>query len=107
MPLYDFINMETGEQFSKILKISDREIYLADNPHIQQQILAAPTMVRGSSSTFKNDDGWKDNLKRIAAAHPNSALAENVGGRDSKKVKVKEIAQKHGFAKTQSHGDGL
>jgi hypothetical protein len=107
MPLYDFIDTNTGEQFQKILKFSERESFLSENPHIQQQILGAPMMVRGSASTFKNDDGWKENLSRIAEAHPNSALAEKVGGRDSKKLKVKEIAQKHGLGKTQSHGDGL
>jgi len=95
MPLYDFINTETGEQFTKMLKLAERDAYLADNPHIQTQILTAPRMVRGTASTFKNDDGWNENLSRIAEAHPNSALADRVKGKTSKEVKTQEVLKKH------------
>ena len=101
MPLYDFINTETGEQFSKMLKFSDRESFLAEHPHIQQQILGAPSMVSGVNHNSKQDSGWKENMSRIAAAHPNSALADKVGGRDSKTMKVKEIANKYGLSKAK------
>ena len=96
MPLYDFLNTETGEQFSEILSISGREDYLKENPHIKQLHLSAPGLVSGTGG-LKNDNGWKENLSRIAEAHPNSALAEKQGGRTSKKVKVEEIAKKHGL----------
>jgi hypothetical protein len=105
MPIYDFINTETGEQFSKLLSMSARESFLADNPNVRQQILGAPSMVSGVNLESKQDAGWKENLSRIAAAHPNSTLAEKVGGRDSKTVKVKQIANKHGFGKAGSTTD--
>ena len=101
MPLYDFIDTKTGEQFSKLFKYSDKQSYLSENPHIQQQILGAPSMVSGVNHNSKQDSGWKENLSRIAAAHPNSTLADKVGGRDTKTMKVKEIANKHGFSKAK------
>jgi hypothetical protein len=104
MPTYDFINTETGEQFSKLLKFSERDSFLEENPHIKQQILAAPRMVRGTSTNgIKNDDGWNENLSRIAEAHPNSALAEKVGGRSTTNVKVNEVAKKNGYGKSGSY----
>ena len=98
MPLYDFIDTNTGEQFSKLISISGRENYLQENPHVQQIHLSAPGLV-SSSGGFKNDNGWKENLSRIAEAHPNSALADKVkGGSSSKEVMVDKIAKKHGKA---------
>ena len=35
MPLYEFINKETGETFDKLMKIADKEVYLKKNPQIQ------------------------------------------------------------------------
>ena len=103
MPLYDFIDTNTGEQFTKMLKLSEREIYLAENPHVKTQILSAPGFARNSSGGIKNDDGWKENLSRIAEAHPNSALAEKVGGRSSKEAKVSELAKKNGYGKSGTY----
>ena len=96
MPIYDFIDTNTGEQFTKMLKLAERETYLAENPHIQTQILSAPRMVRGTSTQgIKNDDGWNENLARIAEAHPTSALANKVRGRSAKEVKTQEALKKH------------
>ena len=72
MPNYDFLNTQTGEQFTERMSMNEREQYLANNPHIQQ-LLTRMNMFAGSP---KNDDGWKENMSRIAEAHPNSALAE-------------------------------
>jgi len=96
LPLYDFLNTETGEQFSKLMKISEKESFLEENPHVQSLILSAPSLARGSSTTgFKNDNGWKENLSRIAEAHPNSPLANKVnGGRTSQQVLVDKAKQK-------------
>ena len=99
MPLYDFLNTETGEQFSTFMKISEKETFLEENPHVQSLILGAPSLARGSSTTgFKNDNGWKENLSRIAEAHPNSALATKVnGGRTSQQVLVDKAKNKAGL----------
>ena len=106
MPLYDFIDTNTGEQFTKMLKLAERDTYLAENPHIQTQILSAPRMVRGTASTFKNDDGWNENLSRIAEAHPHSALSEKVRGKSAKEVKTQEVLKKHNVSNKGSYTMG-
>ena len=93
MPMYDFEDSDTGKRFSMQLSISKREEYLKENPHIRQ-IIGAPSTVRGSGG-MKNDNGWKENLARIAEAHPQSALAEKVGGRKTKDLKTREVLKKH------------
>ena len=95
MPTYDFMNIETGEQFTEIMSNSERLTFLAENSHIQQQ-LSRMNMIAGIP---KNDEGWKENLSRIAEAHPNSTLADRHGGRTSKEAKVSSILEKHGVKK--------
>lgn len=99
MPLYDFENIETGERFDLLLSIAKRERFLELNPNVKQVILTAPTLVSGTNHLSKLDDGWKENLSRIAEAHPGSALAEKQGGRSAKAAKVQELASKHGLRK--------
>jgi len=96
MPLYDFLNEQTGEIESHMMKISQLDDFKQQNNHLKQQILGAPSTVSGTGG-FKNDEGWKENLARIAEAHPHSALAERQGGRSTTKAKVSEIAKKHGL----------
>jgi len=107
LPLYDFENTETGERFVEMLTIGGRETYLQENPHIKQLMLSAPGLVSGTGFQSKQDDGWKENLSRIAEAHPNSSLADKVGGRSSSKTKVREIASKHGRTKSGSYNMDL
>jgi len=95
MPTYDFENTKTGEQFTEIMSMKEREKYLADNPHIKQ-LLTRMNMIAGMP---KNDDGWKENLARIAEAHPNSTLADRHGGRTSKAAKTSAVLDKHGVRK--------
>ena len=37
----------------------------------------------------------KDNLSRIAEAHPNSALADRYGKKSTKEIKTKQVLAKH------------
>ena len=41
------------------------------------------------------DSGWKDNLSRIAEAHPRSTLAERHGRKSIKDIKTKQVVEKH------------
>lgn len=96
MPTYTFEDTTTGEVFDITMKISERDAFVSENPHLTQLITGAPQIVSGSG--IKNDSGWKENLSRIASAHPNSALADKVGGRSAAQVKRNEIAKKHGLS---------
>jgi hypothetical protein len=44
---------------------------------------------------MKNDGGWKDNLSRIADAHPSSELAQQHRKRSIKEVKTQQVVAKH------------
>lgn len=94
MPTYEFKNTETGEIVELSLSISDREDYLKDNPHMTQ-IMSASGLIRGTNYGSKMDAGWKENLSRIAEAHPQSALADRVGGKSAQRSKVEQTAKKH------------
>lgn len=95
MPNYNFRNNETGEEIEVFMKISELDEYKTNNPHLTQFLTGAPGFARNSSGGIKTDDGWKENLSRIAEAHPRSALAEKVGGRKTKEVKTHEAIKKH------------
>jgi hypothetical protein len=44
---------------------------------------------------MKNDQGWQENLQRIAEAHPTSNLGQRYGKRSIKDVKTAEVIKKH------------
>ena len=61
-----------------MMSIAEKETFLKKNKHIKQLLTRCINIssgVRGMGG-MKNDGGWKDNLSRIADAHPNSALAQ-------------------------------
>lgn len=96
MPLYDFYNEKTEEMETHSMSISALDQFKKDNPHLSQRILKAPSLARDSGMIQgKMDEGWKENLTRIAEAHPTSALAEKVGGRSTRTVKTHEALKKH------------
>lgn len=70
MPSYTFLNTTSGEVFTTIMSIAEREEYLKDNPHIQQQLISAPSI--GDSIRLglkKPDNGFRDRLREIKKAH--------------------------------------
>lgn len=70
MPSYTFLNTDSGEVFTTIMSIAEREEYLKDNPHIQQQLISAPSI--GDSIRLglkKPDNGFRDRLREIKKAH--------------------------------------
>lgn len=96
MPLYDFYNSETDEIETHSMSYTKLDQFKLDNPHLEQRILSAPSLARDSGMIQgKMDDGWKENLTRIAEAHPTSALADKVGGRKTKQLKTQEALKKH------------
>lgn len=97
MPTYDFIDTETGEHFDMVMKWSEREEFLKENPHIQP-LLTAPSIVSGvsSSTQTKVPSGFKEVLQKVAEKHPSSPLAdEHHGNRSIKEVRSREVVRKH------------
>jgi len=93
MPIYTFYNKRTKKEFDDMMSISEMEDYLDKNKHIKQ-VLKGLNIVSGVGS-IKQDSGWKDNLSRIAEAHPQSALAERYGKKDIKKIKTQQALAKN------------
>lgn len=93
MPLYTFHDKETDEIWTDIMSISDKEEYLENNQHIEQY-LTSMNIVRGVGG-IRNDGGWKENMQRIAEAHPTSSLAASMGSSMSaKEVKTRQAVEK-------------
>jgi hypothetical protein len=70
MPIYTFKNLNTGDEFTTVMSMTEREEYLKANPDIQQQLIAAPAI--GDSirmGLVKPDNGFRDRLREIKKAH--------------------------------------
>jgi len=93
MPTYTFHNRQTGVVEDKMMKISEKEQYLKDNPDVEQ-VHTGLNIVAGVGRV-KGDSGWKENLSRIAEAHPRSALADRHGNKSIKQIKTKQVVEKH------------
>jgi len=101
MPTYEFLDTKTNEQFEVIMRISEREQFLLNNPHIQP-IVSAPMIVSGVSTTGKVPDGFKEVLSKVAEKHPNSPVADKHGKRSAKEAKTRQIVKKYADKITKS-----
>jgi hypothetical protein len=95
MPTYNFENIETGEITQEIMKISERDEYLENNPQLKSVILGAPASVKATGDRTKAPSGFKEVLSKISEANPTSALAGDYGHKDHKSVTTRNIVQKH------------
>ena len=93
MPSYTFEDTKTGKVFDEFYSISYKEEYLKKNKHIKQ-LITQINIVSGTGS-IKNDSGWKENLSRIAEAHPTSPFADRFGKKSIKEIKTKQVIEKH------------
>ena len=95
MPLYTFYNKKSKKEHTDMMTISEKEKYLAKNKHISQVIVPINIVAGVSGLSYRQDGGWKDNLSRIAEAHPKSALADRYGKKTIKQSKTEAILTKH------------
>lgn len=93
MPLYDFLDDETGEIWEERMSYDDMKKLTSENPNIK---LVYTTMnIVGGVGGIKTDSGFNDMLSRVAEANPGSPLAERHGAKDIKSVKVREAVNKY------------
>ena len=95
MPLYTFYNKKSKKEYTDMMTISEMEEYLAKNKHISQVIVPINIVAGVSGLSYRQDGGWKDNLSRIAEAHPKSALADRYGKKTIKQSKTEQVLKKH------------
>jgi len=75
MPTYVFRNKETGEEIEKIMKISELDIFRAENPQLETVIQSvAFGDSHKLSGSRKYDTGFKEVLQRIHEKTPGSQL---------------------------------
>jgi hypothetical protein len=76
MPTYVFRNKETGEQFEKLMKISELDTFRVDNPQletiIQSPMICDPVRV----GARKMDTGFKEVLQKINERNPHNDLSK-------------------------------
>jgi hypothetical protein len=94
MPTYEFYDTETGEVFEKLMKISEKEQFLKDNPHVES-IISAAAIVGGVSVKDKVPDGFKEVLSKISENHKGSNVAERYGRKSIKETRTAEVVKKH------------
>ena len=95
MPIYTFENTKTGEVYDDMMSIAEIEKFLKKNKHIKQKLTTINISSGVQGINMKNDGGWKDNLSRIAEAHPTSELAKQHRRRSTKEIKTQQVVEKH------------
>ena len=97
MPTYTFYDESSGIEWDEFLSIAQKEKFLKENTQIKQVI--KPVAVVGDHVMGvgpKVDGGFNENMSRIAAAHPNSPLADKYGsGKTNAQIKAKNIYDKY------------
>ena len=66
MPIYNFRNLETGEETTEMMKISELDDFKANNPHLQQYLTSAPSIGDPHRmGIVKTPDSFNSLLKHI------------------------------------------
>lgn len=94
MPIYVFRDIETNEVFERFMSLTDKELYLNQNPKIQQ-VITSVNIVSGISIKDKVPDGFKEVLSKVAENHTTSTVAERHGKKSIKQIKTEQIMRKH------------
>ena len=77
MPLYDFEDTKTGEQFELQLKISEKDDFLKANPNLKQ-LIGTPMIVGGVDGLRKPDEGFQEVLSKIGEQNPQTPFGREV-----------------------------
>lgn len=74
MPFYVFRDKNTGEDFEKLLKISELDQYKLDNPHLETVIQTPGFSDPVRLGRMKPSDGFRDVLSKIKKGSPGSKI---------------------------------
>jgi hypothetical protein len=75
MPTYSFRNTDTQEEYDKIMSISAKADYLAENPNLKQIFTGTGFLGIGDPVRLgltKPDAGFRDVLKEVKSKHRGS-----------------------------------
>ena len=96
MPTYNFKDTKTGQEFEECFTMNRKDMFLKQNPDIVQLPSLFSMSASGTGDRIKTDDGWKENLSRIAEAHPNTPLGHKYSKKTIKEQKTRQVLKKHG-----------
>lgn len=104
MPTYTIKNNEDNKHFDTVCSYDELQVFLNEHPDFSK-VITAPNIVSGiDGKTHKVDDGFKENMSRIAEAHPNSPMAQTYGSnRNHKEIKTYNTITKHANSIGKSH----
>lgn len=72
MPVYSFINNNTGEEFTDLMSMEEMKMFLVKHPHIMQTF--TPLNIGYSTVTKKPDSGFRDILKQVKKSNRGSNI---------------------------------
>ena len=98
MPTYTFEIIETGEQYDEMMKISERDDYIKNNPQVKP-VMTAPNFV-GDHIVKRMDGGMKETLQKIADKNPNTPLADRFSRKTAKEVQSDKVVGKYNLKDT-------
>tara|TARA_Y100000114_G_scaffold107366_1_gene100698 strand:+ start:670 stop:966 length:297 start_codon:yes stop_codon:yes gene_type:complete len=96
MPTYNFKNNKTGEEWEEFFTMNGKDSFLKQNPDVVQLPSLFSMSASGTGDRIKTDSGWKENLSRIAEAHPNTPLGDKYNKKSTKELKTRQVLKKHG-----------
>lgn len=75
MPIYSIQNCETKEILEMTMSISEKELFLSENPHLKQVFLRFPGIIDSARAGItKPSGGHKEVLSKIKEAHPHGTI---------------------------------
>ena len=100
MPTYDFINDDTGEEWTELMSISEMETLMKENSHIRKAWNHAPALAGDHIMGVgpRVDGGFTERMEQIAGSHPGSPLADRYGVnkyKSHKEIKTRNVLKKH------------
>ena len=104
MPTYTIRNTKNDDQYDTVCSWNELQEFLKEHEDFEK-VLTAPMIVGGiEGKTHKVDDGFKENMSRIAEAHPNSPMAQRYGtNRNQKEIKTYNAVTNHAKSIGKSH----
>ena len=95
MPTYNFKNTKTGEEWEEFFTMSGKDLFLEQNPDVVQLPSLFSMSASGTGDRIKTDSGWKENMSRIAEAHPGTPFASRYGKDSTKNINTRKVLKKH------------
>lgn len=94
MPVYDFRNNETGEEWEEKMSYEEMKELTADGKI--QIVYRKVNFVHavGSDGGGKVPDHFKEVMSKVAEQNPNTPLAERYGSKTIKDIKTREAVEK-------------